>query len=103
MNTQNPHLLDAAQQSHVDTWANVYFHAHISELLDISLSRFLEAPQRYLKLAGQSTATVAIANGYCPLLPAQVAASQRIQRLWREQENSARVESDALPTTSPQD
>lgn len=67
----------------MDSWSVVYCTAHISTLLNIPLSRFLEDPQRYMELAGQSTALLAIANGYRPLLPAQVAASQRIQKQWK--------------------
>ncbi|UUY07313.1 hypothetical protein LRS11_15980 [Pseudomonas sp. J452] len=83
---KNQHELTAAQKTDIDTWSEVYSSAHISTLLNIPLSRFLEDPQRCLEHAGQSTALTAMANGYRPLLPAQVAASQRIQKQWRERE-----------------
>lgn len=82
---KNQHKLTHAQKSHIDTWSEVYSSAHIFTLLNIPLSRFLEDPQRYLEHAGQSTALTAMANDYRPLLPAQVAASQRIQKQWKEQ------------------
>lgn len=81
---KNQYPLTAAQKSHIDAWPEVYSSAHISTLLNIPLSRFLENPQQYLEFAGQSTAVIAIANGYRPLLPAQVAASKRIQQQWQE-------------------
>jgi hypothetical protein len=59
--------------------------------LAFSLPPFLETPQRYLNLAGQNTAVVAITSGYRPLLHAQVAASQRIQMRWQAQENADRI------------
>lgn len=84
---KSQHELTAAQKIHIDTWSEVYnSSANISTPLKIPLSCFLEDPQRYLEHAGQSTALTAMANGYRPLLPAQVAASQRIQKQWRERE-----------------
>jgi len=85
---KSSHSLSAAQKCHIDNWSGVYNDAHISTLLNIPLSRFLEDPQRYLDLAGQSTAILAIVNGYRPLLPAQVAASQRIQKQWKDREQA---------------
>lgn len=92
MKYQNPRPLDTIQQIHLDAWANIYFKAHIAELLAISLSKFLTAPTHYLAQAGQKTALTANDKGYRPLLPAQVAASQRIQKQWLNQDNAVRAE-----------
>ena len=92
MKNQNSPPLDAIQPAHLDAWADVYFKAHIAELLATPLSKFLTAPTHYLAQAGQETALTAIANGYRPLLPAQVAASQRIQKQWLDQDNAVRAE-----------
>lgn len=101
MKYQNSLPLDAIQPAHLDAWADVYFKAHIAELLAISLSKFLTAPTHYLAQAGQETALTAIANGYRPLLPAQVTTSQRIQRQWQNQENAVRAEPSATQTHDP--
>jgi hypothetical protein len=92
MKYQNPLPLDTIQQTYLDAWADIYFKAHIAELLATPLSKFLTAPTHYLAQAGQETALTAIANGYRPLLPAQVAASQRIQKQWLDQDNAVRAE-----------
>jgi len=92
MKYQNPLPLDTIQQTYLDAWADIYFKAHIAELLATPLSKFLTAPTHYLAKAGQETALTAIANGYRPLLPAQVAASQRIQKQWLDQDNAVRAE-----------
>ncbi|OHC33422.1 MAG: hypothetical protein A2Y50_08710 [Pseudomonadales bacterium RIFCSPLOWO2_12_59_9] len=96
MKYQNPLPLDTSQQAHLDAWADIYFKAHIVELLAIPLSKFLTAPTRYLAQAGQETALTANANDYRPLLPAQVAASQRIQKQWQDQDNAVPAEKSAL-------
>jgi hypothetical protein len=96
MKYQNSLQLDDIQPAHLDAWADVYFKAHIAELLAISLSKFLTAPTHHLAQAGQETALTAIANGYRPLLPAQVTASQRIQKQWQDQDNAVRAEQSAL-------
>jgi hypothetical protein len=96
MKYQNPLPLDTIQQTFLDVWADIYFKAHIAKLLAISLSKFLTAPTRYLAQAGQKTALTAIANGYRPLLPAQVAASQRIQKQWLDQDNAVRAEQSTV-------
>lgn len=96
MKYQNSLQLDAIQPAHLDAWADVYFKAHIAELLAISLSKFLTAPTHYLAQAGQETALTSIANGYRPLLPAQAIASQRIQKQWQDQDNAVRAEQSAL-------
>lgn len=83
---KNPPSLPAEQKFHIDNWSAVYFNAHVSTLLNIPLSVFLENPQRHLELAGQNTALLAMTNGYRPLLPAQVAASLRIQKQWKGRE-----------------
>ena len=88
--------LDVIQPAHLDAWADVYFNAHIAELLTIPLSKFLSAPTHYLALAGQETALTAIADGYRPLLPAQVTASQRIQKQWQDQGRAVHAEQPAL-------
>ncbi|MDH4562843.1 hypothetical protein [Pseudomonas sp. BN411] len=80
-----PLLFNAHQQALLDAWADIYVQAHIAELLAIPLSSFLTAPRHFLDLAGQDTALTAIANGHRPLLPAQVAASQRIWNSWGNQ------------------
>jgi len=79
---KNPLQLTAEQKLYTDNWSAIYCNAHVSTPLNIPLSVFLEDPQRYLELAGQSTALLAITNGHRPLLPAQVAASLRIQKQW---------------------
>lgn len=86
---KNPLSLTAEQKSHIDNWSAVYCNAHVSTLLNIPLSVFLEDPQRYLELAGQNTALLAMTNGYRPLLPAQVAASLRIQKQWDERKEGS--------------
>ena len=92
MKYQNPRPFDTTQQIHLDAWTAIYFKAHIAELVAIPLSKFLTVPTHYLAQAGQETALTAIANGYHPLLPAQVAASQRIQKQWLNQDNAIRAE-----------
>jgi hypothetical protein len=98
MKYQNPRPLDTIQQIYLDVWADIYFKAHIAELRAISLSEFLTAPAHFLAQAGQETALTAIANGYRPLLSAQVAASQRIQKQWLDQDNAAREEQATVHT-----
>ena len=101
MKYQNSLPLDAIQPARLDAWADIYFNAHIAERLAISLSKFLTAPTHYLAQAGQETALTAIANGYRPLLPAQVTASQRIQKQWQDQDNAVRAEQSALQAHDP--
>jgi hypothetical protein len=96
MKYQNSLPRNAIQPARLDAWADIYVKAHIAELLAISLSTFLTAPTHYLVQAGQETALTAIANGYRPLLPAQVTASQRIQKQWQDQDNARRAEKFAL-------
>jgi hypothetical protein len=79
------------QPANTHAWTDIYFKAHIEELLAISLRKFLTAPTHYLETAGQETAPAAIANGYRPLLPAQVAARQRIQLQWEAEDNAKRA------------
>lgn len=88
MKYQPPFPLDPIQQIQKDAWATIYAKAHIADLLSIPLSKFLTAPMNYLAQAGQETALTAITSGYRPLLPAQVSASQRIQKLWQDQDNA---------------
>lgn len=101
MKYQNSRPLDAIQPAHLDAWADVYFNAHIAELLAIPLSKFLSAPTHYLVQAGQETALTAIADGYRPLLPTQVAASQRLQKQWQDQDNALRAEQSAPQAHDP--
>lgn len=103
MKYQKPLPLDIIQHAPLDAWADIYVKAHIEELLAISLSTFLTAPTHYLDLAGQETAPTVIANGYRPLLPAQVAARQRIQLQWEAEDNAERAAQEISPshTTHP--
>ena len=96
-----PH--DHIQPANTDVWIDIYFKAHIEELLNIPLWKLMTAPTHYLEMAGQETAPAAIANGYLPLLPAQVSAPQRIQLQW-EAEGNAKHAAQAISqshTTHP--
>lgn len=97
MKYPNPLPLDLIQQASIDAWTDIYVKAHIADLLAIPLSKFLTAPIHYLDVAGQETAPNAIANGYRPLLPAQIVACRRIQMQWHAQGNAERSEQATAP------
>lgn len=96
MKYQKPLSFAPLQQAPIDASADIYAKAYIAELLAISLSQFQTNPLHYLVQAGQDTALIAIAHGYRPLLPAQVAASERIQKQWKSQDNAECVEQATL-------
>ena len=75
------------QQSHLDAWAAVYVEARIQQKLGIGLSRFLRNPGDYLLIVWLKTTQHVNCNGYLPLLPAQVAVSERIHQRWNDQES----------------
>lgn len=98
MKHQNPLPLAPLQQVPIDAWADIYTKAYIAELLAISLSEFQTDPLCYLAQAGQNTALIAITHGFRPLLPAQVLASQRIQKQWKDQDHAECLEQAAIHT-----
>ena len=75
------------QQSHLDAWAAVYVEARIQQKLGIGLSRFLRNPGDYLLIVWLKTSQLVNCNFYLPLLPAQVAVSERIHQRWNDQES----------------
>lgn len=76
------------QPANTDIWTDIYFKVHIEELLDIPLWKFLTAPTHYLETAGQETAPAVIADGYRPLIPAQVATRQSLHLQWEAEDNA---------------
>jgi hypothetical protein len=87
--------MDKQQVTHLmsndelDTWADIYAQAKLSELLDIPFSTFLDAPFTYLACAGQDTALDSIISGHRPLLPAQVQVTRKIHQQWSDQDKAA--------------
>lgn len=69
-----------AQQAHLDAWSMVYIDARIQRKLGITLSQFLNNPGKYLFWAWLTAAHYGTTSELPPLLPAQVAASQRISQ-----------------------
>ncbi|ELQ8316646.1 hypothetical protein [Pseudomonas aeruginosa] len=93
MSTQDHITFTPDQQAHLDAWSMIYIDAHIQQKLEINLSRFLNNPGKYLFLAWLEAPQYATSNGFIPLLPAQVAASKRIQQRWKEEEEDMNGES----------
>lgn len=103
MKNPKPLLHDHIQPANTDALTDIYRKAHIEELLAIQLWKFLTAPTYYLERAGQETAPAVIADGYRPLIPAQVTARQRIQLQWEAEDNAERAAQAISPshTTHP--
>lgn len=86
MTPQKKLSLSPNQQAHLVAWSVVYVEAHIQQRLGVSLSHFLRHPGKYLFIAWLETSQPVTSNGYLPLLPAQVATSERIHPRWKEQD-----------------
>ncbi len=67
----------AQTQSHQDRWTSVYQACRL-EQEGLALDKFLEAPWLWLEHYGQEAALRSIAQGFRPLLPAQVKVARRV-------------------------
>lgn len=64
-------------------WADIYEAVRVQDCNPaMTIERFMQDPWGNLKACGQESAFDCLSNGYKPLLPAQAAASKRIQGAW---------------------
>ena len=75
----------------LNVWVDIYTQARIGECIDVPFSEFIKNPFTYLANAGQETALDCMSSGHLPLMPVQVATSQRINEEWSKKGSHLRL------------